>query len=98
MSWRDYFKPTDKCPARLYIRRGVVLDFSRADIPVEEIEDLFERGLPYFELTAKGKEKLYGINPDANNTPEETKEAGDSNPPKKSTTKKQTKKKAPPEK
>jgi hypothetical protein len=67
--WKDYFKMIKLVPGRVVISGHGTVDFSRDDIPVELIKELYENDFPYLELTSRGKEKLYGFKKD---TPKST--------------------------
>jgi len=61
MSWKKYFTTTPKTPHRLFVPGSGVVDFSKKEIDHKVLLDIYERGLPYLELTTAGKEKFYGI-------------------------------------
>lgn len=58
--WTDYFKMHNVQRGRIVTPSHGELDFSRNDVPVETCKELFELDFPFLELTALGKEVLYG--------------------------------------
>lgn len=63
--WTEYFRVKG-------IRRGRVvtpchgeIDFSRDDLRIETLQELYESDFPYLEITEEGKKELYGIDLEA---------------------------------
>jgi len=63
--WKRYFKFIKLRPGRVITALFGELDFSRDDLPLEKIQQLYENDFPYLEITAEGKAELYGIKPEA---------------------------------
>ena len=61
--WQDYFKVKGIRPGRVVTFRHGTLDFSNPKLPLQTIFELYEEDFPYLVITAKGKEKFYGIKP-----------------------------------
>jgi hypothetical protein len=57
--WQEYFMVKGIHPGRVVTHWHGTLDFSRADIPVATIKELYEQGFPYLTLTEKGEAELY---------------------------------------
>jgi len=67
--WKRYFKFVKLRPGRVITALFGELDFSRDDIPVDKIRQLYESDFPYLEITEDGKTELYGIKPDTPDPP-----------------------------
>lgn len=61
--WKRYFKFVKLRPGRVITALFGELDFSREDIPVDKIRQLYESDFPYLQITEEGKAELYGIKP-----------------------------------
>jgi hypothetical protein len=63
--WKKYFKVIKIVPGRVIIPGHGTVDFSREDLPLELIKELYENDFPYLEITDQGKEIVYNIKPPA---------------------------------
>jgi hypothetical protein len=61
MIWTKYFKTTNLTPPRLLVRGKGIVDFSKKEIDLKVLFQIWESGLPYLELTDEGKNKFLGI-------------------------------------
>jgi hypothetical protein len=61
--WKLYFNFIKLKPGKVVTAQFGEIDFSADDIGIEIIKALYETGLPYLEITEKGKAELYGIEP-----------------------------------
>jgi hypothetical protein len=59
--WTDYFRMIKLRRGRVITPSHGEIDFSRNDMPVETCKELYEKGIPYLELTELGKKELYGV-------------------------------------
>jgi hypothetical protein len=62
--WTNYFNFIKLRRGRVIVPIHGEIDFSRDDIPLEICKELFDRGFPYLELTALGKQELCPQQPD----------------------------------
>lgn len=59
--WKKYFRVVKILPGRVVTPGHGELDFSRDDLPVEIVQQLYEEDFQYLEITEEGKKELYGI-------------------------------------
>jgi len=48
-------------PGRIVIPGHGTIDFSRGDLPLELIKELYEKDFPYLEITPQGKREIYNV-------------------------------------
>ena len=57
--WKSYFKFIKLVPGKVVVKHHGTIDFSKDNLPVDLIKDLFDDNFPYLEMTAEGKRKFY---------------------------------------
>ena len=62
MKWTNYFKLIKLVPGIVVVPGHGKIDFRSENLSVELCKKLYNSGFAYLELTAEGKEKLYGTN------------------------------------
>ena len=58
-NWKRLFKPTDRCPAKLVLPGKRIVNFRSDTNNIEWLQEIWENGLPYLEITEAGKRELY---------------------------------------
>ena len=58
--WKKYFKVIKIVPGEVVVPGYGKMDFSKDNISVEVCRNLFESDFPYLEITAEGRDFLYG--------------------------------------
>ena len=48
-------------PGRVVVPGRGTIDFSRPDVPLEMVRELYENDFPYLDITEEGKEVIYDI-------------------------------------
>jgi hypothetical protein len=61
--WKKYFKVINIVPGRVLIHGHGIVDFSRDDLPLEFVKNLYEDDCRYLDITSEGKEVIYNIKP-----------------------------------
>lgn len=61
--WQKYFKVINIVPGRVVVPGHGTIDFSRSDLPLEMVKELYENDFPYLDITEEGKEVIYNIVP-----------------------------------
>ena len=61
MLWTDCFSFVKLRRGRVIVPFHGEIDFSRDDLPLELLRDLYEADFPHLKLTDFGRECLYGI-------------------------------------
>lgn len=59
--WKEYFTFIKLKPGRVVTTLFGEIDFSRDNIPLEKIVQLYENDFPYLQITEKGKQLIYGL-------------------------------------
>jgi hypothetical protein len=59
--WRKYFKVIHIVPGRVVVPGRGTIDFSRDDLSIDLLKDLWEKDFPYIELTDEGRDMIYDI-------------------------------------
>lgn len=62
--WKNYFSFIKLKPGKVITTLFGELDFSRDDIPLSKIQQLYENDFPYLKITPLGEETIYGIKTD----------------------------------
>lgn len=55
-------------PGNVVVPRYGKVDFSRPDLPLKMVQDLYESDFPYLQITPEGLRELYGIAPEKDQT------------------------------
>lgn len=61
--WRKYFTVVKVVPGRIKTPRHGLIDLASDNLNVETLRELYEEDWPYIEITAAGREFLYGEKP-----------------------------------
>ena len=61
--WKKYFRFVKLKPGRVVTALLGEIDFSRDDIPLDQIKVLYESDFPYLQITEEGKAEIYGLKP-----------------------------------
>ena len=59
--WTDYFKLIRLKPGKVITFLCGEVDFSKENLPIEVLKNLWESDFPYLQITELGKKELYGI-------------------------------------
>jgi len=77
--WTDYFKLIRLKPGKVITFLCGEVDFSKPNLSLEVLKELWESDFPYLQITELGKKELYGVpennseKPDKFETPEKPK-------------------------
>jgi hypothetical protein len=58
--WRKYFIVVKVVPGRIKTPRHGLIDLSSDNLSIETLKELYEEDWPYIEITAAGRNFLYG--------------------------------------
>ena len=61
--WREYFNLVGIVPGKVILPGNREIDFRNDNLDIQLLLNLFEKDFPYLQLTEKGKQTFYQVEP-----------------------------------